>query len=148
MPTTIPDLITTAATAGPDTPMPLSLAAALTTLVAEDHDNPQTPPYTGLPVTILEADTSDGITEYTVQVGDLLYSLCAEDHDRPAFRLCREPGCRQAAAGREYTARVCHDHMTTAQRLDAWEAETREALSRLEGDLRVAQQLRAVARQD
>lgn len=142
MPYTITDLITAAATDAPNAPMPLALAAALTTLVAEDHANPQTPPYTGLPVTI-EVDAGDGIAEYTVQVGDLRYSLCAEDIDHPAIRLCREDRCTGAAAGRTYLTRVCHDHMTTAQRLYAWEVETREALSHLEGDLRVAEGIRA-----
>jgi hypothetical protein len=138
--TTLPDLITAAAAGGPHAPMPLSLAAALTTLVAEDHANPQTPPYTGLPVTI-EVDNGGGIAEYTVQVGDLRYSLCAEDTDHPAYRLCREDGCSEIAAGKTPLTRVCRGHMNTLQRLDAWETETREALSHLEGDLRLIAQI-------
>lgn len=162
---TLSDLIAAASTNGDDAPLPLICALALGGLVAEDYQHALSVPIGTLPVSV---EYDPDAEECTVTVGEMRYDLCAKA-EPIADRLCAIEACSKRAAGRTDLTRVCYDHMNTPtrfayvqftdapptdadrdrirreslnRRLDAWETECREAIRRLQGDMRVAASLR------
>ncbi|RAJ47859.1 hypothetical protein K388_07096 [Streptomyces sp. KhCrAH-43] len=169
MKSTLTELV--AAAAGGSTensPLPLDLAAALYTAVAEDRASMR---LNGAPATaqmMVEISSTDDPDEYLATAeSSLRYSLTL-DGEAAVTRLCWTLDCWGESVGRGMLTRPCRDHLdnvvpgllpnaaddirpgdreaaareSRTMRLNAWEQEARNALIGHQGDLRVIDGLR------
>ncbi|THA65372.1 hypothetical protein E6R60_33180 [Streptomyces sp. A0642] len=169
MKSTLTELVAAAATGtAENSPLPLDLAIALYTAVAEDRAAMS---LNGAPTTAqmtVEISGTGDPDEYLAVVESSLRYALTLDGDSAVTRLCWTLDCWGESVGRGMLTRPCHDHLdnivpgllpnaaddirpgdreaaareSRTMRLNAWEQEARSALVEHQGDLRVIDGLR------